>query len=228
MTTRYEGDSNNVNGISPSGDTITFNLQQPKASGTAKTESTLSTTGSTSSSFLQQPSFQKSPATTVGQTQSSNNSLSLMMSSKFQQQSPFSINSSSIQSPTQMKYQQSATMPPPRQNQQSYQNFDQQQVIKLIQHNRIKQLTLERLNQSNQRLKDYISKDMIKASNAALMVVRFTEDTKEPLLPGINDNADSTTINRYKAAQLKRSSIGGHGGKQLQMQDGGDGCCVIM
>ncbi|GMG31205.1 unnamed protein product [Ambrosiozyma monospora] len=119
-------------------------------------------------------------------------------------------------------------MSPPRQNQQSYQHLDQQQLIRLVQTNRIKQLALERLTQSNQRLKDYISMDKIKASNAALLVVRFTEDTKEPLLPGINDNVNSTTINRYKAAQLKRNSIGGHGGKQIQMQDGGDGCCVIM
>ncbi|ODQ48590.1 hypothetical protein PICMEDRAFT_19829, partial [Pichia membranifaciens NRRL Y-2026] len=48
-----------------------------------------------------------------------------------------------------------------------------------------KQLTLERINKYNMKLMEELKTPRIKASNCALMVIDFTEQHNDPLLPEI-------------------------------------------
>lgn len=118
---------------------------------------------------------------------------------------------------------------------------DTQQVVmkeKLIHAfrlNRKKQLTLERINKYNGKLMEELKTPRVKASNCALMVINYTEQTPDPLIPDIWGQAEQ---NRFKQAAQGNKSLqllnkNGGGGQNGQANnvgagDGGDGCCVIM
>lgn len=110
-----------------------------------------------------------------------------------------------------------------------------EKVVQAFRLNRKKQLVLERINKYNRKLMEELKTPRVKASNCALMVIDYTEQTPDPLLPSIWGENEK---NKFKSG----GSGGGGGGsseskkmRSLQMEEGvrsggssSDGCCTIM
>lgn len=113
-----------------------------------------------------------------------------------------------------------------------------EKLIHAFRLNRKKQLTLERINKYNMKLMEELKTPRIKASNCALMVIDYTEQHRDPLIPEIWDSPEH---NRFKqsvsmrspqsATQLhKKLSNSQRSEKQRQKrgENGSGSCCTIM
>lgn len=105
-----------------------------------------------------------------------------------------------------------------------------EKLIHAFRLNRKKQLTLERINKYNQKLMEEVKTPRVKASNCALMVINYTEQTKDPLIPEI---WGYPPVNPYKQSS-SRNQTGHNAGAanneistRDQRSDSG-GCCIIM
>ncbi len=88
----------------------------------------------------------------------------------------------------------------------------QKQLKSLVRVNRMKMMKLERLKRYNERLKESLQVDRIKASNSSLIIIDYTERTKDFLLPSIWGKPEMNRFNAPKKTRPKQSSQ----------------CCVIM
>lgn len=88
----------------------------------------------------------------------------------------------------------------------------QKQLTSLVRVNRMKMMKLERLKRYNQRLKESLQIDRIKASNSSLIIIDYTERTKDMLLPAIWGQPETNRFNAPKKTRTKQASQ----------------CCVIM
>lgn len=104
--------------------------------------------------------------------------------------------------------------------------------------NRKKQLTLERINKYNMKLMEELKTPRIKASNCALMVIDYTEQHQDPLIPEIwgapakNPFKDNFNIKSPQSAARSQFTQNTKSGNTdtLQGKNGSDsgGCCTIM
>lgn len=108
-----------------------------------------------------------------------------------------------------------------------------EKVIQAFRLNRKKQLILERINKYNRKLMEELKTPRVKASNCALMVIDFTEQTKDPLIPsiwGVTENNrfknGHDTKNVHKLQIEDGSSKGVGGGNSGNSSS--DTCCTIM
>lgn len=105
-----------------------------------------------------------------------------------------------------------------------------EKLIYAFRLNRKKQLTLERINKYNQKLMEELKAPRIKASNCALMVINYTEQTNDPLIPQIWGNPP---INPYNQRNNKGQTVNNSAGGNIEVNtcdqapDNG-GCCAIM
>lgn len=116
-----------------------------------------------------------------------------------------------------------------------------EKLIHAFRLNRKKQLTLERINKYNMKLMEELKTPRIKASNCALMVIDFTEQHNDPLLPEIwgapehNPFRDSVSVKSPQSAtqlQFKHSNTPRNGKHYHSDGNNGktdsEGCCIIM
>jgi hypothetical protein len=105
-------------------------------------------------------------------------------------------------------------------------------LIHAFRLNRKKQLTLERINKYNAKLMEELKTPRVKASNCALMVINYTEQTEDPLIPEIWGYPKT---NLFKQANVKIPQLLSKNDHQTSYQlsnnqghTSEDGCCVIM
>lgn len=115
-----------------------------------------------------------------------------------------------------------------------------EKLIHAFRLNRKKQLTLERINKYNMKLMEELKTPRIKASNCALMVIDFTEQHQDPLIPEIwgapehNPFKQSVSVKSPQSAielQFKQSNTPRSGKHQNEGSNGkttSGGCCIIM
>ncbi|KAH3663887.1 hypothetical protein OGAPHI_005290 [Ogataea philodendri] len=60
---------------------------------------------------------------------------------------------------------------------------ENEKLMRIIQLNKMKSMKLERLNQYNNRLKRELARERVNASNSSLMIIKYTETTKDGLIP---------------------------------------------
>lgn len=110
-----------------------------------------------------------------------------------------------------------------------------EKLVHALRLNRKKQLTLERINKYNMKLMEELKTPRVKASNCALMVIDYTEQHNDPLIPEIwgvtYDNRFKTSVN-VKGSQYRQAYSPGLSSNNPKIDDlnngGNDGCCVIM
>lgn len=86
----------------------------------------------------------------------------------------------------------------------------------------MKQMKLERMTRYNEKLKQELKQDRIKASNASLMAIDYMQTHEDKLLPEIWGLVED---NRYKGENGKKQHIE----KQSHPSEGEAGaCCSIM
>jgi hypothetical protein len=119
-------------------------------------------------------------------------------------------------------------------SQDAQQVMMREKLIHAFRLNRKKQLTLERITKYNGKLMEELKTPRVKASNCALMVINYTEQTPDPLIPEIWGQPEQ---NQFKQASAKSMQLLNKNGGNTQRNDGelnarssegGEGCCVIM
>ena len=116
-----------------------------------------------------------------------------------------------------------------------------EKLIHAFRLNRKKQLTLERINKYNMKLMEELKTPRIKASNCALVVIDFTEQHPDPLIPEIwgtpehNQFKQSVSVKSPQSAtqlQFKQSNTPKSGKHHQNEGNNGKtasgGCCIIM
>lgn len=119
-------------------------------------------------------------------------------------------------------------------------NEAREKLIHAFRLNRKKQLTLERINKYNIKLMEEIKTPRVKASNCALMVIDYTEQHEDPLIPeiwGVPEKNPFKQPNSKRILQTKNTfninndnylNIPNSSNNKNYMNDDRNGCCIIM
>lgn len=121
-----------------------------------------------------------------------------------------------------------AYMERPKKQQNVQQAMLREKLIHAFRLNRKKQLTLERINKYNVKLMEELKTPRVKASNCALMVINYTEQTHDPLIPQVwgypkKNKFKSLTYNGDDNKQRGRPAQ-----SEGLDEKATNGCCVIM
>ncbi|KAG7817383.1 hypothetical protein KL928_004118 [Ogataea angusta] len=79
---------------------------------------------------------------------------------------------------------------------------EHEKLLRIVQLNKMKNMKLERLNQYNNRLKQELARERINASNSSLMIIKYTETTRDGLIPELWGPPQS----RYSEKQQVRAT----------------------
>ncbi|KAG0678311.1 Signal transducer and activator of transcription 3 [Pichia californica] len=110
-----------------------------------------------------------------------------------------------------------------------------EKLIHAFRLNRKKQLTLERMNKYNLKLVEELKTPRVKASNCALMVIDYTEQHSDPLIPEIwgQPTKNHFKQNNSQHPLISSSYVNTNSGINNQSHNNGsnsdsNGCCTIM
>lgn len=109
-----------------------------------------------------------------------------------------------------------------------------EKLVHAFRLNRKKQMTLDRINKYNGKLMEELKIPRVKASNCALMVINYTEQTEDPLIPEIWGNKRKNQFKQGSSSNNNNKSMNLVNGNNTQINgqitgnNSNDGCCVIM
>ncbi|KAG7691886.1 hypothetical protein KL933_002315 [Ogataea haglerorum] len=83
---------------------------------------------------------------------------------------------------------------------------EHEKLLRIVQLNKMKTMKLERLNQYNNRLKQELARERINASNSSLMIIKYTETTRDGLIPELWGPSESRYSEKQQVRAAKQES----------------------